>query len=59
MKFKPHSAEQKKENELIFCTYQIKGWESFRKQTKDPNNLLTAEKEINNLKKKIAKLEVN
>lgn len=57
MRFKPYSAEQKKERKLVFYHSQISGWESFRSQVKDPNNLLTAEKEINNLKEMIAELK--
>ena len=57
MSFKPYSAEQKNENKFNFYNSQIKGWESFRSQTKDPNNLLTAVKEINILKKLIAGLK--
>ena len=56
MSFKPCSAEQKKENKIIFYNSQIEGWESFRSKAKDPNNLLTAQKEINKLKKLIAQL---
>ena len=56
MRFKPYSAEQEKERKLIFYYSQISGWESFRSKVKDPNNLLTAEKEINNLKEMIAEL---
>ena len=56
MRFKPYSAEQEKERKLIFYYSQISGWESIRSQVKDPNNLLAAEKEINNLKEMIAEL---
>lgn len=59
MSFKPYSAEQKNENKINFYNSQIRGWESFRNQTKDPNNLLTADKEINNLRKQIAQLKGN
>lgn len=59
MSFKPYSVEQRKEHKINFYNSQIKGWESFRNQTKDPNNLLTADKEINNLKKQIAQLKGN
>lgn len=56
---RPYSAEQRKEHKIDFYASQIKGWESFRIKTKDPNNLLTADKEINNLRKQIAELKRN
>lgn len=56
---RPYSAAQKKEYKINFCASQIRGWESFRNQAKDPCNLLTAIKEINNLRKQIAELMQN
>ncbi|MEA5459137.1 hypothetical protein VB796_08820 [Arcicella sp. LKC2W] len=53
------SEKDKLDKQMAFVKSQITGWENFRKQVKDPNNLLTAEKEINYNRKLLIKLQEN